>query len=376
MKQIIVIYLLLLTTFHSFGQNKDWTKRILFVLTNNSKLGNTGKHTGYTMSEAARPWKVFSDFGYEVDFASPSGGCPPIHSFGMKDPDILAFQTNEVVQMKLQNTLRPDQIDWKRYDAIYYVGGHGTMWDFPNNKILQKITATMYEQGKIVSALCHGVVAIANTKLSNGKFLIEGKRISAFSNNEEKEAKLDSIMPFLPENKIKENGGIYIPASNWAYNVVSDGNIVTGQNPESAKGIAQEIIRIIEKQKILTMTTNEYDIIKTMESWGKAYIDRDYITLEKLIHSDWKFQGGGTSIRIGKMEAIEGFKNSKTEYLEILIANYDIKIEGDIAYLTADEELKLKEQDGTISRQRNLVTDIFIKENGFWRGILTHKSRR
>ena len=371
-----ILYCLMLFSIQTFGQNINYTKRILFVLTNNDKLGNTGKHTGYTMSEAARPWKVFTDFGYEVDFASPLGGCPPVHSFGMKDPDILAFQTNENVQTKLQTTLKPSQVDWKKYDAIYYVGGHGTMWDFPDNKELQKITLSMYEGGKVISALCHGTVALTNIKLSNGKNLIADKKISAFSNKEEIEAKLDSIMPFLPENKVREKGGIYVSAPNWSYNVVTDGNIITGQNPESAKGIAQEIIKLIEKQKVSKMTKEQQEIITTMETWGKAYIERDYLTLEKLIHNDWKFQGGSSAIRIGKSEAIDGFKNSKNEYLDILIVNYNIKIEGNLAYLTADEEIKIKEQDGTITKQRNIVTDIFIKDNGIWKGILTHKSRK
>ena len=168
----------------SMAQTNTFTKKILFVLTSNNKYGDSknGKMTGYTISEAARPWKVFTENGYEIDYASPLGGLPPIHpsTKDTNDTDVLAFQKNEIVQTKLQKTLKPSEVDWKKYDAIYFVGGHGTMWDFPENTELQKITVLMYENGKIVSGLCHGTVALANVKLSNGKNLIEGKKISAF----------------------------------------------------------------------------------------------------------------------------------------------------------------------------------------------------
>ena len=180
-------------------------KKILMVLTSHKALGNTGKMTGFYVSEASHPYDVFvRQAGYSVDLVSPQGGEPPRD--GEDSEDTLNQTFLDEMAAKLANTMTPNQVNPADYDAIFYAGGHGTMWDFPKNETLAGIAASIYEAGGIVGAVCHGPAALVNIKLSDGSYLVDGKVVNSFTNEEEKEAGLADEVPFLLEPKLVERG--------------------------------------------------------------------------------------------------------------------------------------------------------------------------
>lgn len=217
-------------------------KRILIVATSNAKLGDSGKETGYWMSEVTHPWKVFSEAGYDVDFVSPLGGNCPVEGVDLSDPVNKEFVESTKGQEKISHSMKPSEVDPKDYQAIFYAGGHGVMWDFPENKELAEIARDIYEQGGVVSAVCHGPAGLVNIKLSNGQYLIKGKHINCFSNDEEKNVGMDGIVPFLLESKLVERGAIYEKSDMFQPHVVSNERLVTGQNPMSAKSVAEAVV--------------------------------------------------------------------------------------------------------------------------------------
>lgn len=162
------------------------------------------------------------------------------------DPVCLKFLQDTDVVQKLKHTLTPDQVKTSEYAAILFVGGHGTMWDFPDNAALAGIAKTIYEEGGVVSALCHGPAALVNLKLSNGEYLVKGKQVAAFTDDEERAVKLDRVVPFMLESTLRQRGARHKHAPNWQANVVVDGRLVTGQNPASAEGIGVEISRLLQ----------------------------------------------------------------------------------------------------------------------------------
>ena len=221
------------------------TKRILFVVTSHSQLGNSGKTTGYYLSEVSHPWKVLIEAGYEIDIMSPQGGKAPYDEsgFDMTDSINKEFWENEKYQGKIENTLKPSEVDPKDYRAIYYAGGHGTMWDFPNNKEIASIASEIYENNGCIAAVCHGPAALLNIKMSDGKFLIAGKRINSFTNAEEESINLQSEVPFALETALIEKGAIFEKSDLWQAHVVSDKRVITGQNPASAKSVGEAIVK-------------------------------------------------------------------------------------------------------------------------------------
>jgi len=222
--------------------------KILLVLTSHGQLGKTGKPTGYYLPEVSHPAHVFAKAGYDMDIVSPKGGEAPMDpsSRDLTDPINKEFLANAKLSEKLKTTLRPDQVDPSKYAAIFFAGGHGTMWDLADNQGLQEITRKIYEQGGVVSAVCHGPAGLINVKLSNGKYLIAGKEISAFSNEEEGAAELTKVVPFLLESAIIDRGGRYSSAAPFhAYTKVSE-RLVTGQNPQSASLVAEEVVKLLK----------------------------------------------------------------------------------------------------------------------------------
>ena len=156
------------------------------------------------------------------------------------------YWNDATFQNKLQNTLKVSKVKAKDYDAIYYAGGHGTMWDFPNNKKLAKIAAKIYENDGIVAAVCHGPSALVNIKLSNGNYLVDGKTVSVFTNEEETNVELENVVPFLLEDKLIERGATVDKAAMWQEKVSVDERLVTGQNPASAKLAAEKIVELLK----------------------------------------------------------------------------------------------------------------------------------
>ena len=218
------------------------------VLTSHKELGNTGKTTGFFVSEASHPYDVFvRQAGYLVDLASPQGGEPPRD--GEDADDLINQQFLDEMSHQLANTMTPDQVNPDDYDAIFYAGGHGTMWDFPENETLAKIAAQIYEAGGVVGAVCHGPSALINIKLSDGSYLVDGKVVNAFTNEEEKAMELDGEVPFLLESKLVERGAEFRKSPNFEAHVETSERLVTGQNPASAKGVATQMWALLEQSK-------------------------------------------------------------------------------------------------------------------------------
>ena len=227
-------------------------KKILIVLTNHSELADTGKKTGYFLSEVSHPYSVFKEAGYEVDFASPEGGLAPMDpkSRELKDPLNKKFVSDVMIMKSLTVTLALSELELSNYSAIFFAGGHGTMWDFATKKIVKKTIKEFNEQKKIIGAVCHGPAAFVDVFLKNGEPLLKGKNITGFSNEEEERVKLKEAVPFLLETKLKEQGAQFSKANAFKSHVVVDENIVTGQNPASAKGVAEKIIERLSRKAL------------------------------------------------------------------------------------------------------------------------------
>lgn len=222
-------------------------KKILFVVTSHDKKGDTGQPTGYYLSEVAHPWEILHNAGYEIDFVSPKGGKAPVDGFDLNDPINKKFWENKTYRKKIENTLTPSQINPADYVAIHYAGGHGAVWDLPNNEAISSIATKIYENNGVVSAVCHGPAGIVNIKLSNGSYLVEGKKVNAFTNEEEVAVGLEKVVPFLLEDKLKERGVVFEKSGLWQSHVVTDQRLVTGQNPQSALELGKAVLTELRK---------------------------------------------------------------------------------------------------------------------------------
>lgn len=216
--------------------------KILFVLTSHETLGDTGRKTGFYLPEIAHPYAVFTAAGHDLAAVSPRGGTPPMDGADPGDPIQQAFLEDPTAVALIRNTLRPDQVDPTDYDAVFYVGGHGTMWDFPDNAELARTGAAVYEAGGVVGAVCHGPAGLVNLTLADGTYLVAGKDIAAFSNEEEAAVGLTDVVPFPLETTLIERGGRHTKAPAFQAHVVADGRLVTGQNPASATGVAERMV--------------------------------------------------------------------------------------------------------------------------------------
>lgn len=221
-------------------------KPVLFVVSGHTELGDTGKKTGYFLSEVAHPWHVLSQAGVGVRFVSPSGGAVEMDpkSNDLEDPINVEFLASPDAK-KLNKTMKPSDVNPADFSAIFYAGGHGAMWDFPNNAELAQAAATIYENGGVVAAVCHGPAGLVDIKLSDGSYLVAGKKLAAFTNAEEDAVELTSVVPFLLADKLTERGAIHVPAKNFEAHVVVDERLVTGQNPASATGVGEKILELI-----------------------------------------------------------------------------------------------------------------------------------
>ena len=224
------------------------TKRILFVLTGHGEMGDTGDPTGYYLPEAAHPWKVLREAGWEIDFASPEGGAVPMdpESEDLDDEANAAFL--EAEEASLEATMAAGDVDPSDYDAIYFAGGHGTMWDLPGCEPLAEATRSIWEDGGVVAAVCHGPAGLVDGKLSNGEYLVDGREMACFTDEEERAVERDDVVPFLLESRLREHGATVRTAEPWQENVVVDGRLVTGQNPASAEGVGRAIARVLGRE--------------------------------------------------------------------------------------------------------------------------------
>lgn len=218
------------------------SKHVLIVSTSANKLEN-GHDTGLWLEEFAAPYLQFEKQGYKVTVASIEGGDVPIDANSLEDglsQDVLNTQD------LLKNTARLDQVADDTYDAVFLPGGHGTVVDFPNSETLQRVVRDVYEKGNVVAAVCHGPIGLVNVTLSNGEPLVKDKQVTGFTDAEEREMQLDSAVPFLLETALREKGGNFDGADNWAVNVAVDERLVTGQNPQSSERVAEEIVKLLK----------------------------------------------------------------------------------------------------------------------------------
>lgn len=221
------------------------TRRVLFVLTSHATLGTTGKPTGAYLPEVAHPWTALRAAGVEVDFASPRGGLPPLDGVDRRDPEQQALLADTAAMAALHGSQRLADVDASRYDAIFFAGGHGTMWDFADQPDGARLAAAIYQRGGVVGAVCHGPSALVNVRLADGAYLVAGKRVAAFTNDEERAVKLERVVPFLLADALIARGAVHVPAPTWAAQVVVDGRLVTGQNPASARGVGQAMATLL-----------------------------------------------------------------------------------------------------------------------------------
>ncbi|MFJ4441169.1 type 1 glutamine amidotransferase domain-containing protein [Pseudomonas sp. NPDC089422] len=221
------------------------SKKILVVLTNTAKYPTLKRATGLWLGEAVHFVDVVQKAGYAVDFVSPNGGYVPIdpHSLQMAPELDWQWYDDKSFMNRLGTSSSPGKVRAADYCAIYYTGGHGVMFDFPDNQPLQELARKIYESNGIVAAVCHGVVGLLNIKLSDNSLLLKDRQITGFSNTEEKLAELDKVVPFLTENELVARGGIYSKDEDpWKPFVIQDGRVITGQNPASTGALADKLV--------------------------------------------------------------------------------------------------------------------------------------
>ncbi|GAB4553977.1 MAG: type 1 glutamine amidotransferase domain-containing protein [Phycisphaerales bacterium] len=223
------------------------TPRVLLVMTNSGTMDD-GKPTGLWLAEAAHPYAVFAEAGFAVTLASPAGGAVPIdaRSLGDIDAESRDFLNRYGMGDTITHTLSLASADASSYDVIFFAGGHGTMFDFPNERSVKAAAEAIYAKGGIVGAVCHGPAALVQVNAPNGEPIVAGKRVTGFTNDEEAAVDLVEEMPFLLETRLREQGGDFVGAQNFEANVVVDGRLVTGQNPASARGAAEAIVELLK----------------------------------------------------------------------------------------------------------------------------------
>ncbi len=223
--------------------------KILMVLTNVQKYDKKNKPTGLWLGEATEFYDVVTSSGHFVDFVSPEGGYVPIdpHSFKYAtDSDWKHYESKNFKEHALAASMSPYDVDPDLYDAIYYAGGHGAMWDFPDNHTISKIALSIFEKGGFITSVCHGAVGLVNIK-HNGEYLVCDVKLTGFTNSEEKLNKTKKMVPFLTEDMLKSRGAKFKKKRAFKKHVVVDGQFITGQNPNSAKLVAEKLVEQLNK---------------------------------------------------------------------------------------------------------------------------------
>lgn len=224
--------------------------KVLIVLTSHDKLGDTGHKTGFWVEEFAAPYYVLADAGVDITLASPKGGMPPIDP-SSESPDAQTEATDryykdESLQNKLANTVKLAEVKAEDYDAVFYPGGHGPLWDLASSQDSIKLIEAFAKQEKPIAAVCHAPAVFADVKNENGEPLVKGKKVTGFTNTEEEAVNLTDVVPFLVEDKLKELGGHYSKEGDWQSHVVRDGLLITGQNPASSEEAAKELLKLLK----------------------------------------------------------------------------------------------------------------------------------
>ena len=256
MKKIAVFTIIALTvgclSATAQKKNKKDMKKVLFVLTSHDKLGDTGEKTGYWTEEFAAPYYELADKGVVIDIATPLGGQPPIDPKS-EDPtaateDTKRLDKDTAVLAKLKNTHKLSDVNQADYDAVFYPGGHGPLWDLAEDKTSIALIESFYTNKKPVAFVCHSPGALKNVKV-NGEYLVKGKKVTGFSNAEEEAVGLTKVVPFLLEDALQANGATYSKVGDWQPYAVEDGLLITGQNPASSKLVAEKLLAQLNSKK-------------------------------------------------------------------------------------------------------------------------------
>ena len=217
-------------------------KPILCVVTSHPIRGDSGEPTGFAMVELTHPLEVFDKAGIRYEIASIRGGHPPIDFFDLSDAANAHYWKDKDFRSALADSLILKDLDPSRYSAVFFAGGHAAMWDFAEDKAVQNVIREIWEAGGIVSAVCHGPAALVNATLSDGSYLVAGKKLASFTDEEEAEVKYTKVVPYLLATTLKQRGALHQAAPNWSENVVTDGRLITGQNPASAHGVGPALV--------------------------------------------------------------------------------------------------------------------------------------
>ncbi len=225
--------------------------KILTVLTSHDQLGNTGRKTGFWLEELAAPYFVFKDAGAEITLASPKGGRPPLDPKS-NEPEFrtdltLRFEKDATAEAQLDKTVRLDSVRQEDFDTVFYPGGHGPMWDLAEDKHSARLIESFLAAGKPIGIVCHSTGALRHVKTADGKFLVHGKEVTGFTNGEEAEVGLTTVVPFLVEDEMLKLGAIFSKKANWGVHVVSDGLLITGQNPHSSGAAAKTLLAKLQQ---------------------------------------------------------------------------------------------------------------------------------
>ncbi|MBB2949419.1 type 1 glutamine amidotransferase domain-containing protein [Sphingobacterium sp. JUb56] len=223
--------------------------KVLVVLTSHDQLGDTGNKTGFWVEEFAAPYYVLADAGVNVTIASPKGGQPPIDPKSalpeFQTAATKRFDEDKELKIKLANSIPLKEISEQDYDAIFYPGGHGPLWDLTNDKTSIALIEAFWRNNKPVAAVCHAPGVLRFVKDTNGSSLVKGKKVTGFSNSEEEAVQLTNVVPFLVEDELVKLGGIYSKGEDWNSYVLKDGNLITGQNPGSSEETAKELLALL-----------------------------------------------------------------------------------------------------------------------------------
>ncbi|GLO61299.1 dimethylallyltransferase [Vibrio sp. MACH09] len=226
-------------------------QKILMVLTSHQDLGDTGEKTGFWVEEFAAPYYAFIDAGIDVTLASPAGGQPPIDPKSELDDfqteATKRFDADTTAQQQLASTLKLADVSSQQFDAVFYPGGHGPLWDLTENSHSISLIESFLDSNKPVAAVCHASAVLLNAKTSDGEPVVKGKAVTGFSNSEEDAVQLSDIVPFLLEDELKKQGAEYQKVSDWNSFVVHDGLIVTGQNPASSESAAEKLLVLLQE---------------------------------------------------------------------------------------------------------------------------------
>jgi putative intracellular protease/amidase len=229
---------------------KNKLMKVLIVLTSHSELGNTGHKTGFWIEEFAAPYYTLRDAGAEITLASPKGGQPPIDPKSAEPSNqteaTKRFDEDKDLQQLLANTKKLSEVSADDFDAVFYPGGHGPLWDLTNDTNSINLIKAFWSSKKPVAVVCHAPAVLLNVDDENGDPIVRGRKVTGFTNTEEDAVQLTDVVPFLLEDELKNKGGIYSKKEDWASYVVKDGLLITGQNPASSEAAAEELLKLLK----------------------------------------------------------------------------------------------------------------------------------